>query len=170
LPAGLHSGAPILPAYLCLADIAARAHAWNEVLRFSDRALELDPAQDILAYEYNAAAHLNLHHLTEAEKSGLRAVDIDKNHREPRALFVIAQIYEAKGDTEREINQLREYVDYADNAQDMAVIQALLLSLKIRTPRISLTKTRPRATLLLKTRPPPPPRENVPGRRQISTI
>jgi tetratricopeptide (TPR) repeat protein len=94
-----------IPAYLCLADIAARAHAWNEVLRFSDRALELDPAQDFLADEYNAAAHLNLHHLTEAEKSGLRAVDIDKNHREPRTLFVLAQIYEAKGDTAKR-NQL----------------------------------------------------------------
>jgi hypothetical protein len=31
-----------------------------------------------VAYEYHAAANLNFHNLADAEKSGLRAVDIDK--------------------------------------------------------------------------------------------
>jgi len=50
-----------VPAYLCQADIAARRHAWDEVLKLSTRALELDPSTNAVAYEYHAAANLNLH-------------------------------------------------------------------------------------------------------------
>jgi tetratricopeptide (TPR) repeat protein len=124
-----------IPAYLCLADIAARGHDWNEVLKLSERALELDPSRDPLAYEYNAAANLKLQHLMEAEKSGLRAVAIDKDHREPRALFVLAQIYEAKGDTENEINQLREYLRYADNPEDISAVKHFLLQIENRNAK-----------------------------------
>lgn len=124
-----------LAAYLCLADIAARIHAWNEVLKLSERALEVDPTQAVLAYEYNAAANLNLRHLAEAEKSGLRAVDIDKENHEPRAHFVLAQIYEAKGDKENEIKQLREYVKHADNPEDVAAVNEFLLQLENRKPK-----------------------------------
>lgn len=121
-----------VPAYLCLADVAARGHDWNQVLTWSERALEIDPAHDYVAYEYNAAANLNLRQLTEAEKSGLRAVEIDKDHREPRALFVLAQIYEAKGETDNEINRLNEYLKYADNPQDISAVRAFLLKLENR--------------------------------------
>lgn len=55
-------------AYLCLADIAARVHSWDEVLRLSGRALELDPSTNAVAYEYHAAANLNLRNLAEAKK------------------------------------------------------------------------------------------------------
>jgi tetratricopeptide (TPR) repeat protein len=85
-----------VPAYLCLAELAARAHVWDEVLKLSNRALEIDAATDPVAYEYNAAANLNLHNLPAAEKSGLRALEIDRDHHEPRVYFVLAQIYEAK--------------------------------------------------------------------------
>jgi tetratricopeptide (TPR) repeat protein len=115
-----------IPAYLCLADIAARVHTWDEVLKLSFRALELDPSNDAVAYEYQAAANLNLHDLVAAEKSGLRALEIDKNNHEPRVHFVLAQIYEAKGDQKSEVLQLREYLKYAGNADDIAAIQQFL--------------------------------------------
>jgi len=58
-----------LPAYLCLADLAAREKAWTDVLEFSNRAIELDPARAAIAYEYNAAANLRINRLDDAEKS-----------------------------------------------------------------------------------------------------
>jgi tetratricopeptide (TPR) repeat protein len=119
-----------VPAYLCLADIAARAHAWDEVLKLSGRVLELDPAHNAVAYEYHAAANLNLHNLAEAEKSGLRAVEIDKDHHEPRVHFVLAQIYEAKGDSANEGAQLREYLKYADSPDDIALVKQFLSRLE----------------------------------------
>ena len=45
---------------LCLADIAAREKAWNEVVKLSSRAVGLDPATNAVAYEYNAAANLGI--------------------------------------------------------------------------------------------------------------
>jgi tetratricopeptide (TPR) repeat protein len=122
-----------VPAYLCLADIAARAHAWDKVLKLSDRALELDPANNAVAYEYHAAANLNLHNLAAAEKSGLRAVEIDRDHREPRVHFVLAQIYEAKGDSANEGVQLREYLRYANSPDDVAVVEQYLSKLEKQT-------------------------------------
>lgn len=120
-------------AYLCLADIAARAHSWDEVLRLSGRALELDPSTNAVAYEYHAAANLNLRNLTAAEKSGLRALQIDREHREPRVHFVLAQIYEAKGDSVNEAVQLREYLRYSDSAPDAAMVEQYLSNLERQT-------------------------------------
>src|SRR5204863_8341501 len=40
-----------VPSYLCLADIAARCEQWKDVLKLSSRALEIDPANDPVAYD-----------------------------------------------------------------------------------------------------------------------
>jgi lipopolysaccharide biosynthesis regulator YciM len=119
-----------LPAYLCLADIAARSQNWDEVLKLSTRALEIDPSTDPVAYDYNAAAHFNLKHLPEAEKSALRAAEIDKSNVDPRVHFLLAQIYEAKGDRAAEAAQLREYLKYASDPNDVAMVKRYLSELE----------------------------------------
>ena len=86
--------------------------------RLSRHALDLDPSNDAVAYEYNAAANSNSRNLAEAKK-GLRAAENDKNHREPRVHFVLAQIYEAKGDPANEAAQLLQYLEYADNPDNI---------------------------------------------------
>lgn len=117
------------PAYLCLAEVAAHAHDWGEVLNLSNRAIEID-SNNAVAYEYQAAANLNLHNLAEAEKGGLRAAEIDKNHREPRVYFVLAQIYEAKREPANEAAELREYLKYADSPDDVAMAKQYLADLE----------------------------------------
>ena len=116
--------------YLCLADIAARNQQWEEMLKFSRYALDLDPTDDVVAYDYNAGANLNLHNLTEAERSALRAVEIDKNHTDPRVHFLLAQIYEAKGDAANEATQLREYLKFASDPSDAAIAKQYLSELE----------------------------------------
>jgi tetratricopeptide (TPR) repeat protein len=123
------SNASYVPAYLCLADISARTKQWDDVLKLSGRALELDPTTDAPAYSYNAAANFNLHHLPEAEKSALRAIEIDKSNKDPRVHFLLAQIYEAKGDTGNEAAQLREYLKYATDPNDIAMVKSYLAAL-----------------------------------------
>jgi tetratricopeptide (TPR) repeat protein len=120
-----------LPPYLCLTDIAARSELWDEALQLSGRALDLEPAYDFVAYGYNAAAYLNLHKLPEAEKSALRALEIDKNNADPRVHFLLAQIYEAKRDFVNEAVQLREYLKFADSA-DSAMVNQVLADLEKR--------------------------------------
>ncbi|HEX3351583.1 MAG TPA: tetratricopeptide repeat protein [Terriglobales bacterium] len=126
----LDADSTYLPAYLCLADIAARSQNWDEVLKLSTRALEIDPATDPVAYDYNAAAHFNLKQLPEAEKSALRAAEIDKNNIDPRVHFLLAQIYEAKGDRAAEAAQLREYLKYANDPNDVAMVKQYLSELE----------------------------------------
>lgn len=117
-------------AYLCLADIAAQARNWDEVLKFSARALELEPTSNAVAHEYNAIGNLNLHHLAEAEKSGLLAVEIDREHRDPHVHFVLAQIYEAKQDSASEAAQLREYLKYCNSVTNAALVGQWLANLE----------------------------------------
>jgi len=56
----------------------------------------------------------------------LRAIEIDTDHKEPRAHFILAQVYEAKGDSAAEAEQLREYLKYADDRNDIAWTQQYL--------------------------------------------
>jgi predicted Zn-dependent protease len=118
-----------LPAYLCMADVSAHSENWSQVLQFSSRALEIDSTNNAVAYDYNAAANLHLHRLPEAEKSGLRAVEIDKTNTDPRVHFLLAQIYAAKGDRENEAAQLREYLKYASDPSDVAMVKGYLAKL-----------------------------------------
>ena len=97
----------------------------------SDRALQIDPSNDPIAYDYNAAANMNLHKLEEAERSALKAIEIDHNHIDPRVHFLLAQIYEAKGELAKEESELREFLKFAD-ANDAAMVKQYLLELQSR--------------------------------------
>ncbi len=119
-----------LPAYLCLTDISARSQNWPDVLKLSTRALEIDPTADPAAYAYNAEANLHLHHLPEAEKSALKATAIDRNNTDPRLHFLLAQIYAAKGDRPEATVQLREYLKFATDPEDVAMVQKYLSQLE----------------------------------------
>lgn len=122
-----------LPAYLCLADVSAHSESWSKVLQLSTRALQIDPTNDAVAYDYNAAANFHLHRLPEAETSGLRAAEIDKSNADPRVHFLLAQIYEAKGDRQSEAAQLREYLKYASDPNDVAMVKRYLSELEKST-------------------------------------
>jgi tetratricopeptide (TPR) repeat protein len=124
-----------LPAYLCLTDISARSQNWPDVVKLSARALEIDPTADAAAYAYNAEANLHLHHLLEAEKSALKATAIARNNTDPRVHFLLAQIYMAKGDRPDATAQLREYLKFATDAEDVAVVQKYLSQLESDQPK-----------------------------------
>jgi Tfp pilus assembly protein PilF len=118
-----------LPADLCLADLSAVGQKWEEMLHFASAAIALDPANDPQAYFYAAAAHLHLHQLAEAEKSALKAVEIDKTRREPRTHFLLAQIYESQGKPDAEAAQLEEYLKSATDPAEVAMVRKFLADL-----------------------------------------
>ena len=119
-----------IPAFLCLAELAVREKAWSSVLEMSNRALAIDPTATALAYEYSATANLRMNKLEDAEKSALRALEIDKNNGDAWVHFILAQIYEAKGDRANEILQLREYLKFAGNSPDAAETKQYLTQLE----------------------------------------
>jgi len=124
-----------LPAHLCLADIAAHAEDWNQVLKSSQRALELNPASDPHAYFYVASAQLKLKQPAEAEKNALKAEEIDKQNLEPRVHFLLAQIYELKGDSTLEVAQLREYLKFVADPQDAAMVKKYVADLEAKSAK-----------------------------------
>jgi tetratricopeptide (TPR) repeat protein len=126
----LSAGFNYLPAYLCLSDISTRLDNWKDALKFSTRALEIDPTTNAAAYAYNATANLNLRHLPEAEKSALKASEIAGNNADPRLHFLLAQIYGAEGNRSNEEAQLREYLKYATDPQDTAVVRQYLAKIE----------------------------------------
>jgi tetratricopeptide (TPR) repeat protein len=119
-----------VPAYLCLADIASRSKSWDDVLRLSSLALEVDPTTAAPAYAYNAAANFNLHNLPAAQESALRAIDIDKANKNPRIHFLLAQIYGAQGDRADQAVQLREYLKYVTDPNDAEMVKKTLATLE----------------------------------------
>jgi cytochrome c-type biogenesis protein CcmH/NrfG len=119
-----------LPSYLCLAEIAGREEKWDDVLRDTTRALELDPLHDPYAYFFSAIAYFNLNQLPEAEKRALKAEEIDRNHREPMVQFLLAQIYEAKHNPTDAASHLREYLELAPDSQGSDILRAHLAEIQ----------------------------------------
>ncbi len=125
----LRVDANYLPANLCLADLSAAGQRWEEMLRFANAAITLDPANDPHGYFYAAGAYFGLHRLAEAEKSALRAGEIDKSNREPRSHFLLAQIYEIEHKPQAEAVQLQQYLNAATDPQDVAMVKKYLADL-----------------------------------------
>ncbi len=126
----LNASSSYLPGFLCLTDISTRQQHWLDALKFSARALEIDPTGNPLSYALNATANLELHHLAEAEKSALKASAMDAKNREPRVHYLLAQIYVAKGERTRAVEQLHEYLKYAKDPADVAVAKNVLVKLE----------------------------------------
>jgi tetratricopeptide (TPR) repeat protein len=119
-----------LPSYLCLAEIAGREERWDDVLRHTTRALELDPLHDPYAYFFSAIAYFNLNRLTEAENRALKAEEIDRNRRQPMVQFLLAQIYEAKHNPTDAASHLREYLELAPDSEGSDVLKRHLAEIQ----------------------------------------
>ena len=119
-----------LASYLCLAEIAGREEKWDEVFRYTTRALEIDPLHDPYAYFFSAIAYFNLNQFTEAKRRALKAEELDRDHHEPRVQFLLGQIYKAENDPMNAAAQLREYLKYAPNAQDSEAVKKDLAELE----------------------------------------
>ena len=134
MPAGLapklqRADPTYLPADLCLADLCAIEQRWQDMLRFANASIALDPANNFHAYFYAAGAYYGLHQLPEAETNALKAAEIDKDQREPRTHFLLAQIYELQHEPDAEAAQLREYLKSATDPQDVAMVKKYLADL-----------------------------------------
>jgi tetratricopeptide (TPR) repeat protein len=123
------------PAYLCLADLSAQRKEWNETLNLTDRALALDPVQNVYGCFYSAMAQFHLDLVPEAEKNALRAIEADHEHRVPKAHLLLAQIYEGNNDFRGAASQLRIYLKAAPNSPESAGARKSLAELESKIPK-----------------------------------
>jgi predicted Zn-dependent protease len=116
-------------AFFHFCSCAQLGQSWTKYTRD----LAINPTTVAVAYDYNAAVNLHLHNLSDADKSALKAAEIDKDNIDPRVHFLLAQIYEAKGDSTGEADQLREYLKYAGDPNDISMVKKYLSDLEKRT-------------------------------------
>lgn len=109
--------ATYVPGYLCKEEFAIRKAQWDEVLNVSNVALGLNSMGDGYVYYYRAMADFHLHHLVEARKSALQAVDVGIKRNEIPLSFLLAQIYEASGDNADAADQLRQILKHHSGGQ-----------------------------------------------------
>ena len=79
---------------------------------------------------FNAGANFNLHHFSAAEKNALRASQFAARNIDPRQLhYLLAEIYEAKGDLTNEVSQLREFLKFPGNSKETEIVKQYLAKL-----------------------------------------
>jgi tetratricopeptide (TPR) repeat protein len=96
--------------YIRLAALISVKSDWAEVLRLTDRALQLDPLNYPDAWFLNGAAHYNLKQYPEAERAAAKAVTLDKEHRFPRAELLMASLFQMKGNNAAAAEHFRIFV------------------------------------------------------------
>lgn len=123
-----------LAPYLCLADLAARANQWDQVAALTNQVLAQHPVKSPGAYYYNSLANLNLRQLADAEKSGLRAAEEGMTEQKVQAHWLLARIYELKGDRSAEATELREYLKLAPHSSDTEIAKKILQQIEGQGP------------------------------------
>lgn len=119
-----------LPSYLCLADVAAHQEKWSQVADLTNQAAALHPVRAPGAFYYNCLANFYLRQWDNAEKSGLRAVDDAGKGKMPQLNWLLAKIYEQKGDRAAEAAQIREFLKYAPHDPDAATARHILTEIE----------------------------------------
>jgi tetratricopeptide (TPR) repeat protein len=115
-----------VPPYLHLAALQATRGNWTEVITLSDKAVALDPLNYADPYYFKAVAHLMLKQVPEAKSSVLRVVEMDKEHRFPRAQLMLGNILRSEGDYTGASEHLRNYLALEPNTPESANVRAFL--------------------------------------------
>ncbi len=110
--------------YIELARLAGAEGKWEETVRLTDQALDLDPLDYPYGYYMNAVANFSLGRLDAAEKSVLKLNRLDPLHRWPQTFLVMASILHSRQDYAGEIVQLRAYLKYAPASADTSKIRS----------------------------------------------
>jgi len=106
-----------LPPYICLAELDVRSGNWDEILNVTKMALGLNPVGDMYAYFYRSLAYFNLNQLPEAEKSALEAEGIDRDRHNAPVHYLLAQIYEAKGDVAAAAGEIKQFLKLSNDKE-----------------------------------------------------
>ncbi len=122
-----------VPAYLCLADLAAHQEKWSEVAELTSQAAALHPVRAPGVYYYNCVANYYLRQWDEAEKSGLHALDDAGTSPMPQLHWLLAKVYEQKGDRAAEAAQIREFLKLAPHDPDAEVARHVLEQIDAQT-------------------------------------
>jgi tetratricopeptide (TPR) repeat protein len=111
--------------YLHLAALLATHGRWPEVIAASDKAIELDADGYAEPYYFKSVALLMAQRVPEAKISIGKVLEIDRDHRFPRAELMLGNILRSEGNAAA-AEHLRNYLKMEPNGPDAAKIQDYL--------------------------------------------
>jgi predicted Zn-dependent protease len=123
-----------LPGYLCLADLAAREEKWDSVAQLTDQVIAMHPTKAPGAFFFNFLGHFYLKQWNPAEKSAFAAMKDGSKEQSRQVLWLLAKMYELKGDRSAEAAQLSEYVKLYPNDANASVARQILKQIETQTP------------------------------------
>jgi len=126
--------AAYVPPYLCLADFAAREGDWAQVSVLADRARPLDPGSAFVFY-FTAGSQFHFQQFGQAEINAEAALRLDIRHQIPELHYLMARIFQTKGDLRNEAIQLQEYLKLASNTANVAEAKTLLAQIDIKSEK-----------------------------------
>lgn len=112
-----------IPPYLHLAQLQAMVGKWPDVVRLSDKAIELDSTSYPDPYYFKTVAHIMLKQIPDAKRSVSKVLELDREHRFPRAELVMGNIFRSENDLPNAVAHLRKYVELEPNAPEAAAIR-----------------------------------------------
>jgi len=134
-----------LPPYLCLASMAYEAQDWTGVLQFTGHVIALDPLNlrdekgyvvdldewnPADAYFYNAVANYKLNKIEEAEKSALKAENVDLLTRAPQLHLLLAEIFTRGEDYALAIAEFQTFLELAPHAKEGDLVREQVAELE----------------------------------------
>ncbi|MGE5323254.1 MAG: tetratricopeptide repeat protein [Actinomycetota bacterium] len=121
-----------LPGYLCLADIAARQGKWQPVADLTGQVIAMHPVKAPGAFFYNLLGHYYLKQWDPAEKSALAALKDGSKEEGRQVRWLLAKVYEIKGDRTSEAEQLREYIKLYPDDRDTPIARQVLRQIEAK--------------------------------------
>ena len=116
--------------YNQLAFLAGEQAKWQDAVKYSQEAIDLNPVELPSSFWYNAVANYNLKNDTEAEKSARALVKLDVRHRWPQAETMLAEIAQNRGDLSDAAEHLRAFLAEAPDAPNAASVKQQLSRLE----------------------------------------
>jgi tetratricopeptide (TPR) repeat protein len=142
-----------LPPYLSLAVMAYEAENWTAVLDLTGHILNLDPLNHVAgyvwdldplnyteAYFYNAVANYKLKKFADAERSGLKAEQVDLPTRFPQVHLLLGEIFARKNDYAIAISEMQTYLELVPHAKDEDQIREHLAKLEKLNASVSASQ------------------------------
>ena len=103
---------------------------WAGTVGYLDRALKLEPVSFPQAWYVDAMAHYYLQDYDAAERSAREAVRLDQQRKNPRAGYVLGMVLAQKRDYPAAAAELKNYLQSAPNAPDVAQVKAQLAEIE----------------------------------------
>jgi tetratricopeptide (TPR) repeat protein len=105
--------------YEGLAQLAARANHWQELVDLTSKLLALNPVDFPDVWLMNGVGNYYLKDLQAAEKSARKGLELDETHRVPKIEYLLAMIMVRERDYQQAAIHMRQYLQYVTKPADV---------------------------------------------------